>query len=351
MMRKSRSSSRAETQVGRPGNIRDVAAAARVSVATVSRTVQTPDLVAEPTRRRVLAAIQRVGYRPNMQARILRTARSQVIVALVPDIANPFFAEVIRGIERVAHEHRYSVLLGDTEHSATREQAYADLVGTRQADGLITLMPRVPAIAAPQPWPIVNACEYVVDPAIASVHIDNAAAATSIVGYLLSLGHREIAFVSGPMTSPICVDREQGYANAVAGAAVAHDPRLTVRGDFSVESGLRAVEALFSRGATFTAVFCSNDEMAIGVVRGLRLRGLSVPQDVSVAGFDDIRIARHYDPPLTTVAQPMERIGREAAAMLLGILADPHAPRERRVLPTELVVRASTGPVRRFGAS
>jgi LacI family repressor for deo operon, udp, cdd, tsx, nupC, and nupG len=340
---------RDSAQAGQPGNIRQVAAAARVSVATVSRAVQNPQLVAKKTRARVLAAIEKLDYTPNMQARILRTARSHVIVALVPDIANPFFAEVIRGIERVAHQHGYSVLLGDTQHSPDREQAYADLIGTRQADGLITLLPHVPRIAAAAPLPIVNACEYVKNPAITSVHVDNVAAAAEATRYLLTLGHKNIAFVSGPMQSPICVDRDRGYADALAAAGTRRDPRLTVNGDFSVESGMRGVESLFARGLRFTAAFCSNDEMAIGAIRAIKAQGLQVPHDVSVIGFDDIRFAQHYDPPLTTIAQPMEELGREAMSLLIEILQHRQSPPRKRVLPTHLVIRGSTARVRNAG--
>jgi LacI family repressor for deo operon, udp, cdd, tsx, nupC, and nupG len=238
-------------------NIREVAAAARVSVATVSRTLQTPDIVAEDTRKRVLRTIERLGYTPNLQARILRTARTQLIVALVPDISNPFFAEVIRGIEKVAHEHRYAVLLCDTQYDPVRERTYADLLGTRQADGMITLLPHVPRVNLPAPLPIVNACEYVSDRSITSVYVDNVAAARAATGHLLDFGHRRIAFVTGPMQSPISIDRDRGYAEALKGAGIARDPKLTAGGDFSVEAGLRAYEVLVANARRFTAVFCS----------------------------------------------------------------------------------------------
>src|SRR6202035_2413736 len=160
------------------------------AVATVSRTLAMPDLVAPDTRRRVHDTIRRMGYTPNAQARNLRTARTNVIVALVPDISNPFFAEVIRGIEQVAHRSHYSVLLGDTQYNRAREQGYADLLNTRQADGLITLLPHIPKIIAAGRLPIVNACEYVRDRSITSVYVDNVAAAQQATEYLLTLGHR-----------------------------------------------------------------------------------------------------------------------------------------------------------------
>ena len=322
-------------------NIKEVALAADVSVATVSRTLAMPDVVLPETRQRVQDAIRRLGYTPNVQARSLRTARSNVIVALVPDISNPFFAEVIRGIEQVAHRNRYSVLLGDTQYSSDREQAYADLLGARQADGLITLLPHIPQISSAGPPPIVNACEYVADPSITSVYVDNVAGAREAVEYLLTLGHRAIAFIAGPMNSPINVDRDRGYEGALASAGIKRSRKLTVEGDFSAESGIRATESLFARGESFTAVFCSNDEMAMGALRAIKSRGLRVPEDISVVGFDDIRFARYCDPPLTTIAQPMGDIGREAMTMLIEILNGTDVPPRKRILPTQLVVRGS----------
>jgi LacI family repressor for deo operon, udp, cdd, tsx, nupC, and nupG len=323
-------------------NIREVAHAAKVSVATVSRTLQMPQVVAPLTRSRVQAAIDRLGYTPNAQARMLRTARTHVIVALVPDIANPFFAEVIRGIEQVAHENRYSVLLGDTQNSRTREKAYADLLATKQADGLITLLPHIPKVSVCGTLPIVNACEYVKDKSITSVYVDNSAAAKEAVDYRITLGHREIAFITGPMDSPISIDRDRGYQQALQCAGIKRDRKLTSIGDFSVESGIRAIESLLAQNQRFTAVFCSNDEMAIGAMQALKSKGLKVPEQVSIIGFDDIRFARHMDPPLTTVAQPKDELGREAMNLLIEILRGDNVPARKRILPTQLVIRGST---------
>jgi LacI family transcriptional regulator, repressor for deo operon, udp, cdd, tsx, nupC, and nupG len=341
-MPKSRKSKRAAPPAGRYSyNIREVAQAAKVSVATVSRALQMPGVVAPSTRARVQAAVERLGYRPNAQARMLRTARTHVIVALVPDISNPFFAEVIRGIEQVAHQNGYSVLLGDTQNSRAREKVYAELLETKQADGLITLMPHIPPLSMAGPLPIVNACEYVKDKSVTSVYVDNEAAADEAVTYLLTLGHRDIAFVTGPMDSPISVDRDRGYERALQRAGIKRDRRLTAVGDFSVEAGIRAVDSLLAK-QPFTAVFCSNDEMAIGAMRSIKSKGLKVPQDISVVGFDDIRFSRYTDPPLTTVAQPKDELGREAMNMLIEMLSGVDVPARKRVLPTQLVVRGST---------
>ncbi|WP_266171202.1 LacI family DNA-binding transcriptional regulator [Dyella subtropica] len=333
---------KAAPQQSRVRTVKEIAAIAKVSVATVSRALQRPEIVSEATRLRIHEVVKRLGYTPNALARNLRTARTRLIVALLPDIANPFFSEVIRGIEQVAYENGYSVLLGETQSSLVREQAYADMVAARQADGIITMSHRVPAIPIDGRLPVVNACEYVKDSEISSVYIDNVAAAGVAVDYLIMLGHRDIAFIAGPPSSPICVDREQGYQLALQRAKIRANPALTTVGDFSIEAGERAIELLLSQGQSFSAVFCSNDEMAIGAMRALSSHGLRVPEDISVVGFDDIRFARYTSPPLTTVAQPKNALGREAMTMMIELLNDPEVPPRKRVLSADLVVRGST---------
>lgn len=332
----------AAPQPARVRTIKEIAAIANVSVATVSRALQRPEIVSEATRQRIQEVVKRLGYTPNALARNLRTARTRLVIALLPDIANPFFSEVIRGIEQVAYESGYSVLLGETQSNLVREQAYADMVAARQADGIITMSHRVPKIPMQGRLPVVNACEYVKDRQISSVYVDNVAAAGAAVDYLVMLGHRDIAFIAGPRSSPICVDREQGYRLAMQRAKIPVDPALTASGDFSIEAGERAIELLLSQGQSFSAVFCSNDEMAIGAMRALSSQGLRVPEDVSVVGFDDIRFARYTSPSLTTIAQPKNALGREAMTMLIELLADPEVPPRKRVLSADLVVRGST---------
>lgn len=333
------------TSPGKPSRaarITDVAAAAGVSVATISRALRSPDVVAPETLERVLTAIRDMRYTPNAQARNLRTSRAKMIIAIVPDIANPFFSEVIRGIERVAQQQGYSVLLGDTENNSKREETYAQMVTSRQVDGAIILLPHIAASIRRAGAPIVNACEYVSDKAVTSVYSDNVGGARAAAEYLLALGHVSIGFIGGPPGSPLSVDRERGYVDAMRANGFSLDRKLMVAGDFSAESGVRATEALLARGLPLTALVCANDEMALGALRAVRDRGLSVPVDMSIIGFDDIRLARFIDPPLTTVAQPMQEIGREAMTLLIDLLADPTTAARKRMLPTQLIIRAST---------
>lgn len=335
----------------RAATIRQVAAAAKVSVATVSRVVENPKLVAPETLARVQGVIQKLGYVPNAQSQMLRTSRTRLVIALVPDIGNPFFADVIRGIEEIAHANRYSVLLGDTQNSPVREQAYVDMIAQRQADGLVSFVPRVPKEYSRKRFPFVNACEYVLDDNVTRVCVDNVAGAATATSHLVALGHRRIAHIHGPKPSAICIDRQEGYERALKQARLRVDRALIAGGDFSVESGIRATAGLLANRAQFTAIFCANDEMALGAMQALRASGLEIPRDVSVVGFDDIRFSRYSAPPLTTVAQPKMELGTEAMSSLLEMIETREVRPHKRVLTTELVVRGSTGPCRVPGTS
>lgn len=322
-------------------NIKTVAAAAGVSVATISRALQSPDRLAPDTLAHVRRVIADLGYTPNAQARNLRTAKTKLVIALVPDISNPFFSEVIRGIEQVSHRHGYAVLLGDTQNDPVREQHYADLVSSRRADGLITLLPHIPIVTGQGRLPIINACEYAGNETVTCVMTDNIAGAYAAVNYLLMLGHRHIALLNGPADSPLSRDRALGYQQALIAAGIDTSASLETDGEFSSAAGAAAVDSLIARGERFTGLFCANDEIALGAISALRAHGRRVPDDVSVVGFDDIRFARYFDPPLTTVAQPMSEIGQEAMRLLLTILDGSAAPPHRRILNSQLVIRGS----------
>jgi LacI family repressor for deo operon, udp, cdd, tsx, nupC, and nupG len=193
--------------------------------------------------------------------------------------------------------------------------------------------------------PIVNGCEFSPRLGIPSVHIDNATAAADAMTHLYKLGHRRIGIITGPLVSPLSRDRLAG-ATARAKKAKSERDMIVMNGDFSIESGALAAERLLGREQPPTAIFCFNDEMAMGVIETARRRGLRVPNDLSVVGFDDIRYARMVDPPLTTVAQPMRQIGEGTVRLLLEILRGGEAP-ESVTLPHTLVVRSSTAPPRR----
>jgi len=330
-------------------NIYEVAKRAGVSPSTVSRVLNRPDVVSLETRQRVMRAVNLLGYTPNSTAKNLRQARTGKLLVTVPDISNPFFSLILQGIEDVAQREDYAVLFGDTRHDDCREERYALMLKSKEADGLIFLGHRLPdaaaslaKAAAPRCAPIVNGCEFNPRLGVPSVHIDNARAAADVMHLLYDLGHERIGVVTGPLASPLSRDRLRGATTTTqkrgaGNLGVAH-------GDFSVESGMAAAQQFFASARPPTAIFCFNDEMAIGVLEVARSRRVKVPRDLSVVGFDDIRFARYMEPPLTTVAQPMRAIGEGTVRLLLMILNDGSVTPDSVTLPHTLVTRGSTAP-------
>ncbi len=327
--------------------IRDVSKVAGVSVATVSRAMTRPEKVSEKTRKKVLAAVAETNYKPDVLARNFTTRKSRTIVVLVPDISNPFFSRVIRGIEHAAQRVGYSVLLGDTRGDPAIEDSYASMVEARLADGIIQLNGRLPFDGVEEKTvPLVNACDCVERDDIPTIALENAKAAKAMTQHLLSLGHKRIAVVKGPNTSSLTKERLRGYAEALADAGVELDNSLIAGGDFSAASGGSAATHLLSLQQKPTAIFCFNDEMAMGVLHYAKQLGFSVPDDVSVVGFDDIQFAQYCDPPLTTIRQPAENFGSKAMTILLGMLQGEEPAAMRQYLPYEVVIRQSSGPAK-----
>lgn len=326
-------------------NIRDVARLAGVSVATVSRALSNPEKVSPESLDKVHKAISEVGYRPNMLARNFRSARAYAVVVLVPDIANPFYSLFIRALEDRAHQKGYAVLLGDTRGTPERELEYIRRVETRLADGIVQLRPSSEKSQnnIPADVPCVNACgcEYTTGPAI---RIDNRGAAKSMVNYLISLGHRRIGVISGLKDNPHAIDRLEGYKEALAEAGIPFEKDLIAEGDFTMWSGLNAAFQFCNMKNRPTAIFSMNDEMAIGAMQTLKNQGFKIPEDISVTGFDDIAYAKYSDPSLTTISQPAEEMGKMAMDMLLKVIEGEPLSQRECVLPTEFIIRKSTGP-------
>src|SRR6266571_1085436 len=342
---------RAMVQTSVP-DIYAVAKRAGVSTATVSRVLSRPEIVAPSTRRKVLRAVEFLGYAPNAAAKNLRTLRSRKVLVTVPDISNPFFSLILQGIEDTALGQGYSVLVGDTQHDVKREERYAQMLKRREADGLIFLGHRLPKEAAslikamaPRCAPVVNGCEFSPRLGIPSVHIDNAKAAAEAMDHLYDLGHRRVGVITGPLVSPLSRDRLRGALSSAKNHEAEKDC-VVVKGDFSIESGRTAAEQLLGADQPPAAIFCFNDEMAMGVVETAKRRSLRVPLDLSLVGFDDIRFARCIDPPLTTIAQPMRAIGEGTVRLLLEILGGRATPPESITLPHTLIIRSSTAPPR-----
>jgi len=326
-------------------NIREVARLAGVSVATVSRTLASPERVLPETRDKVNAAVEQAGYRPNRMAVQFRSRRTGNLVILVPVIANTFFARVISGAQQAAQAAGYRLLLCDTQGQEEIEKQFAELVHAHQADGVIQLRASDPFTGCAESPPLVNACEVIQGGRHPTISLDNRGAAKAMTQHLIDLGHRRIGLIKGPKSSPLTQDRVAGYEDALIGAGISHDPTLICHGDFTLQAGFDGAGTMLELPDRPTALFCENDEMAIGALKRIKQQGLRVPEDISLVGFDDIPFAAYCDPPLTTIAQPAETFGRKAVEMLIGLIEkNPMAPRHV-VLPFELALRGSTAPL------
>lgn len=333
--------------------IKDIASLAKVSPATVSRVLSSPELVSKKTLNKVKKIIDEMGYRPNRIGASLRTRKSGNIVAIIPDITNPVNAGIIRAIEQGAQSAGYSVLLGDTQGLLERERHYADLVTSGQADGILLFCSRMPfKIDASLPLagqipPMVNGNESMNSDEIVQVAVDNVAAAKAAIAYLISEGHERIAAITGPDDVPSSNERLQGYTEALSEAGLDVDPALQIEGCYTVDSGVACAEKLLLLRKRPTAIFCFNDEMAIGVMKLLKKQGFLIPEDVSVMGFDDSHYAEYVTPALTTVHQPLKEIGTTCINLLIEQLRGNYVKPGRQFLPFELKIRASTGPAPR----
>jgi LacI family transcriptional regulator, repressor for deo operon, udp, cdd, tsx, nupC, and nupG len=330
-----------------PTTIRDVASELGMSVATVSRALSQPELLRPETRERVLSVVAKLGYRPNVLARSLRRGQTHAIVLVVPKLS-PFFLEIYAGAEDAAQTAGLTVLLGNSDGKPEREEAYFDQVLSGRADGIILLTGVVPPAYANGKRalpPMVSVLERVQGNDVPVVRIDHRSASAEVTKHLVDLGHRRIAHIAGTPHAASSEHRIAGYKDALVAAGLPFDPGLVVEGDFSMQSGADAMERLLQLESPPTAVFAGNDEMAFGAVKAARSHGLSVPEDLSMAGFDDQTTAAFYNPPLTTIHTPCRELGRRSTQELIEHIAGREVS-EEVVLPTQLVVRDSTAAPR-----
>jgi LacI family repressor for deo operon, udp, cdd, tsx, nupC, and nupG len=332
--------------------IRDVAEAAGVSTATVSRALSTPDLVSEDTRASVLKAVEATGYRVNQAARNLRRQQAGGIVVLVPNLANPFFSQILAGIASTMAPSGYNVLIADTKQGEGALHI-RDYLHNNRADGLIVLDANLPedVLLAGEPArhhpPIVFACEWLNGDGRPKVIIDNAYGAKLAIDHLVELGHEKIGHLQGPADNILTITRAEGTRQALAKSGLKPRPDWFFEGDFSLASGAEAARRWLCMDDRPTAVFCTSDAMACGFIGELHHKGIRVPDEVSVVGFDDIDIAAHFVPSLTTIAQPRRAIGETAALRLLSILrGEASSAPGPEILPVELVRRESSAPPR-----
>ncbi len=335
--------------------IRDVAEEAGVSKSTVSHVLNRTRFVEPGTERRVRVAVERLGYHPNSLARSLRRRVTHTIGLVIPDNANPFFADVARVIEDAGFAAGYSVILCNSDLSELKQAAYIDVLLSKRVDGLILVSSgliaagdRLDPIAriADAGVPCVVVDRDLGDAAVDQILVDNEQGGYLAGRYLLGLGHRRIACVTGPSDLTPSAGRVAGFRRALAEAGVPLAAGLAIAGNGRYDGGAEAVAELRRRGLPFTALFAFNDLTAIGAIGALWRGGSRVPDDVSVIGFDDVLPASAIYPAVTTVAQPIAELGRLGVRVLLDRIAAPDAPRARHVLATSLVERESCGPAR-----
>lgn len=327
--------------------IKDVAREAGVSVATVSRAYNGSALVKEDTRRRVQAVAERLGYSPNGAARSLITSRTSTIGVLLPDLHGEFFSEIIRGIDQTAQRHGYHLLVsGSHDQAGEIEAALQSMRG--RVDGLIVMSPNLDARGAVRHlsalFPVVLLNCAAEAGALDTITIANRAGARDMVRHLIALGHRRIAIITGAAHNYDAVERRRGYHAALRAAGIAPHATWEVAGDFGERSGYVAARELLRTTPRPTAIFASNDAMAIGAISALREAGVRVPADIAVAGFDDIPMAAYINPPLTTVHVDIPALGERAAERLIDALHGGNGQKaQREQLPTRVVIRDSCG--------
>ena len=332
--------------------LHEVARRAAVSVATVSRVINAPDKVSPATRHRVEQAIEELGYRPSRVARRLRLrhGRAHMVGLIIPDIQNPFYSDIVRGVEDVAYERDYAVILCNSDENREREEFYLNVLVAESADGVI-LPPirgdeKTTARLSSLPLPVVCLDRRLSRLAVDTVVVDNRQGAYDATTHLLALGHRRIGFLGGPLGHSSFRERREGYTAALEAHRVPWDERLVSSGEPRQEDGRRMAETLLGLEEPPTAIFAASNLITLGALEVIRDRRLAVPDHVAVVGFDDAPWAGLLACPLTTVSQPSYDMGRRAAELLFDRLDLPARAPALVVLAPKLVVRESCGASR-----
>lgn len=332
--------------------MKDVARLAGVSTSTVSHVINNNRFVSDAIREKVTSAIDSLNYAPSALARSLKLNQTRTIGMLLTASSNPFYAEVVRGVERSCYERGYSLILCNTDGDAERMNRSMETLLQKRVDGLLLMCtenhrPSQDAISRYPSLPIVM-MDWAPFGAANDVIQDNALlGGVMATQYLISQGYRRIACITGPLDKTTSVQRLDGYRQAMQQAGLAVLPGYEVSGDFEFASGLPAMEQLLALPQRPEAVFASNDAMAVGVYQALYKEGLRVPDDIAVIGYDDIQLAQYMTPPLTTIHQPKDSLGELAIDTLLHRLKEPETAPQILVLTPELVVRSSVGLINR----
>lgn len=327
--------------------ILDVAKVAGVSVATVSRVLNNSTKVSVNTNQCVLEAIRKLNYQPNLLGRNLRRMESRLILVLTPNISNPYYSQIISGMEDKAHKNNYNIMLCNTNSSSKREKVFLELLYNKLSDGVIFMaselsMHEITEIS--KRFPVIQCCEYLEGAGVSHVSIDNYSAAYRAVKYLLSLNHKRIGMISSVNKFISTSLREKGYRQALEDEGIKFKPELISYGDYQYgfKSGLKATKQLLGLRDRPTAIFAISDILAIGAIRAAKEKKLEVPKDIAVVGFDNISYASMFNPMLTTISQPLYDLGSTAIDLLLkqmqGLISEP----QEIFMGHEMLIREST---------
>lgn len=327
--------------------IYDVAREAGVSMATVSRVVNANPNVKPTTRKKVLDAIERLGYRPNAVARGLASKKTTTVGVVIPDISGEFFSEVARGIDDIANMYNYNIILCNSDTQKEKELRLIDTLFEKQVDGLLFMGAEVTAdhkeAFRTSHVPVVLSATYDDESRFPSVNIDNKQGAADATALLLDEGHERVALITGPLTDPVNgYPRYQGYRDALEAKGVAFDERYVRVGDYRYNSGMEAMKEFLAMDNPPTAVFAASDKMAVGAIHAVQDAGKRVPEDVSIIGFDNIDIASMVRPLLSTIGQPMYDIGAVSMRLLTKLMNEEDVEDPHVVLQHDVVLREST---------
>src|SRR5580704_2613165 len=329
--------------------IQDVARAAGVAASTVSRYLNGQLRVSPATEERMLDAVEALGYVPNAQAKNLARRRSGVVGFVVPEISNPYFGAIADYVVEAVERRGLLVLLCSTRSQAGKEASYIDLLASGAIDGMLYLgsfrtNERL-AAAIRGGLPVVVMDEPIAGlPDVHTVVMDDYAGGYQAGSYLVALGHRRIAFISGPAELASVQERRRGYEDALRKGGLDPGGQLSLAGHFTEQFGMSALPRLLAAPQMPTGAFVASDYIALGMLSAAETHGVRVPGDLSVVGFDDIRFSQYVRPRLTTIRSPVERLAQVGVELLFERLADPEAPARTEVLPVELVVRESAAP-------
>ncbi|ASS89408.1 catabolite control protein A [Aeribacillus pallidus] len=327
--------------------IYDVAREANVSMATVSRVVNGNPNVKPTTRKKVLEAIERLGYRPNAVARGLASKKTTTVGVVIPDVSSTFYSELARGIEDIATMYKYNIILSNSDQNKEKELHLLNTLLGKQVDGIVFMSGNITKEHVEEfkrsPVPIVLASTFDENNELPSVNINYEQAAYDAVKFLIDKGHKHIAYVSGPMEEPVNkVKKLKGYIRALEEAGIKYDEQFVVEGDYSYESGIEAFDKVLELSPKPTAIFVGTDEMALGVIHAAQDKGYEIPKDFDVIGFDNTRLATMVRPRLTTVVQPSYDIGAVAMRLLTKLMNKEEVDNHIVELPHRIEIRQST---------